>query len=185
MKRKSEALACLKRYTEDMKVLLRGHKVQALVGLRSDNGGEYTGHDFKSFCKASGIRQDFSMPYGSQDNGVAERTWGVLVDMARTMRIHAGLGMEYWAEALNTAAYLLNRSRTAALGSGETPYYKLFGKHADVSHLRVFGCRAYVHDTSKTSGKFASRAIEGIMLGYDDEGNNPKCYRVLIPSEGG
>jgi len=184
MKHKSEALACLKRFIEDMKVLLRGYKIQALVGLRSDNGGEYTGRDFKSFCKSNGIRQDFSIPYGSQDNGVAERSWGVLGDMARTIRIHAGLGMEYWGEALNTSAYILNRSRTAALGPGETPYYKLFGKHADVSHLRAFGCRVYVHDTSKTEGKFGSRAIEGIMLGYDDEGNNPKCYRVLIPSEG-
>ena len=184
MKHKSESLDCLRRYIQEMRVLLHDHKVKTLIGLRSDNGGEYTGVDFKNFCKNHGIRQDFGIPYGPQDNGVAEKSWHVLSNMARSLRIQAGLGKRFWAEALNTAAYILNRSRTSALGPGETPYYKMFGKHASVKHLRTFGCKAFVHDTSVKRGKFDDRAVEGIMIGYDDIGNNPKCYRIYIPSLG-
>src|SRR6056297_3939244 len=184
MKHKSESLDCLRRYIQEMRVLLHDHKVKTLIGLRSDNGGEYTGVDFKNFCKNHGITQDSGIPYGPQDNGVAEKSWHVLSNMARSLRIQAGLGKRFWAEALNTAAYILNRSRTSALGPGETPYYKMFGKHANMKYLRVFGCKAFVHNTSTGRGKFDDRALEGIMIGYDDIGNNPKCYRVYIPSIG-
>src|SRR6056297_2054772 len=167
-----------------MSVLHRDSKMKTLIGLRSDNGGEYTGVDFKNFCKHHGIRQDFGIPYGPQDNGVAEKSWHVLSNMARSLRIQAGLGKGFWAEALNTAAYIWNRSRNSALGPDETPYYKMFGKHASVKHFRIFGCKAFVHNTSTGRGKFDDRALEGIMIGYDDIGNNPKCYRINIPSIG-
>jgi len=74
MKCKSESLDCLRRYIQDMNVLHRDSKVKTLTGLRSDNGGENTGVDFKNFCENHGIRQHFSMPYGPQDNGVAEKS---------------------------------------------------------------------------------------------------------------
>jgi hypothetical protein len=58
----------------------------------------------------------------------------------------------------------------------------MFGKHANMKYLRVFGCKSFVHDTSSARGKFDDSALEGIMIGYDDIGNNSKCYRVYIPS---
>ncbi|EWM20469.1 retrovirus-related pol polyprotein from transposon tnt 1-94 [Nannochloropsis gaditana] len=87
MRHKSESLNCLKRYIADMKVLLRDHGVDTLIRIRSDNGGEYAGIDFKNFCKSQGIRQDLSMPYGPQDNGVAEKSWHILSNMVRSLRI--------------------------------------------------------------------------------------------------
>jgi hypothetical protein len=87
MRCKSESLDCLKRYILEMKVLLHDYKVNTLIGIRSDNGGEYTGKDFKKFCKSQGIRQDFGTPYGPHDNGVAEKTWHVLLNVARSLRI--------------------------------------------------------------------------------------------------
>ncbi|EKU21551.1 retrotransposon ty1-copia subclass, partial [Nannochloropsis gaditana CCMP526] len=123
MKQKSESPDCLKRYIMDMNVLLRDRKVKTLSGIRSDNGGEYTSINFKNFCKSRGIRQDFSMPYGPQDNAVAEKSWHALSNMARSLCMQAGLRRRFWAEALNTATYMFNRSRTSALNSGETPYY--------------------------------------------------------------
>jgi len=91
-----------------MNVLHRDSKVNTLIGLRSDNGGGYTGVGFKNFCKNHGIRQHFSMPYGPQDNGVAEKSWHILSNMARSLRIQAGLEKRFWAEALNTATYIWN-----------------------------------------------------------------------------
>ncbi|CAA0840399.1 Unknown protein [Striga hermonthica] len=41
--------------------------------LRSDNGGEYTSHEFKNYCAEHGIRHEKTVPGTPQHNGVAER----------------------------------------------------------------------------------------------------------------
>jgi len=60
----------------------------------------------------------------------------------------------------------------------------MLGRHANFKHFRTFGCKAFVHNTSVTRGKLDDRALEGIMIGYDELGNNPKCYRIYVPSIG-
>lgn len=50
----------------------------------------------------------------------------------------------FWAEALFTAAYLINRSPTKTLGD-KTPFEAWYGKKPNVNHLQVFGCSAYIH----------------------------------------
>jgi len=118
----AQSLDMLKRYIEDMKVLMRGYRLKCLTGLRSDNGGEYTGDDFKAFCKSSGIQQQFTGAHTPEENGRAERSWRSIANVARCLREQAGLPKRFWAEVCNTAAYLLNRMPTAVLG-GKTSYY--------------------------------------------------------------
>lgn len=48
-----------------------------------------------------------------------------------------------WAEAVDTANFLTNRSSTRANG-GSSLYLQLFGQVPDLSHLRIFGFLAYV-----------------------------------------
>lgn len=50
----------------------------------------------------------------------------------------------FWAEAVNTAVYLKNRSPTKSLGY-KTPLEALFGFKPAVSHLRVFDCKSFAH----------------------------------------
>uniref|UniRef100_A0A453M6S6 Integrase catalytic domain-containing protein n=1 Tax=Aegilops tauschii subsp. strangulata TaxID=200361 RepID=A0A453M6S6_AEGTS len=50
-----------------------------------------------------------SCPYTSQQNGKAERTLRTLNDSVRALIFHASMPSRFWAEALNTATYLLNR----------------------------------------------------------------------------
>ena len=56
----------------------------------------------------------------------------------------AGLGQELWAEAVDTACYLVNRSPSLAL-EDKTPQEVWTSKKPSLSHLRVFGCDAYVN----------------------------------------
>lgn len=94
------------------------------------------------------------------------------------MRLAARLGIEWWAEAVNTAVYQINRLPTRAL-DGETPYRALLGKEAKLDHLRVFGCVAYVQIPANQREKLEANAWRGIMVGYDEES---KCYRIYDPA---
>ncbi|RDX87733.1 Callose synthase 10, partial [Mucuna pruriens] len=50
--------------------------------LRIDGSGEYTSHDFHSYCDKEGIIHEFTAPY-TQHNGKAERRNRTLMNMAR------------------------------------------------------------------------------------------------------
>ena len=55
-----------------------------------------------------------------------------------------GLPDFYWAEAVATAVYIINRTPTAAIHD-MTPEERYTGRKPDISHLKIFGCIAYVH----------------------------------------
>jgi len=179
MRAKSETLTMLKRYIQDMGVLMKGKKLKELRGLRSDNGGEYTGDDFKAFCKKRGIQQSFTGPYTPEENGVAERSWRTVVATARCMREQAGLPKRFWAEAVNTAVYITNRMPTAVLG-GSTPHRALFGKDDSLDHLKPFGCLSFVQYYPHERKKMDPKAWRGYFMGYDE--TNKRCYRIYDPT---
>lgn len=181
MKSKSEVLDKFKQFVQDVSGLARGARVKELnvYGLHSDNGLEFLSRAFTGFCKEKGILQTTGGTYTPEQNGIAERSWRTVVEMARCLRIHSGLPQKFWGEAMLTAVHLINRQPTKAL-NGSTPYHALFGRHADLGHLRVWGCRAYVHEP--VSGKLDPRAWAGILVGY--EGFNRRCYRIYDPASG-
>ena len=83
----------------------------------------------------------------------------------------------YWGEAVMTAVHLLNRSPTKAL-DGKTPYEAWHGRKPAVSHLRVFGCLAFVKELNHV-GKLDDRSTPGVFIGYAE---GAKAYRVLDPT---
>nr|GEU91101.1 retrovirus-related Pol polyprotein from transposon TNT 1-94 [Tanacetum cinerariifolium] len=83
--------------------------------LRTDNGGEYTCDEFDLFYRQEGIKRQFTTPYTPQQNRVAERMNRTLLERARAMLATASLGKSFWAEAVNTACYVINRSPSTAL----------------------------------------------------------------------
>ncbi|KAE8654176.1 E3 ubiquitin protein ligase upl2, putative isoform 2 [Hibiscus syriacus] len=90
----------------------------------------------------NGIKMETTVPKTPQHNGVAERMNRTLNERARSMRIHAGLPKFLWAEAINTAAYLINRGPSVPL-DGRIPEEVWSKKEINLSHLRVFGCISY------------------------------------------
>jgi len=84
----------------------------------------------------------------------------------------------FWAEAVATAVYIMNRTPTATV-HGMTLEEKFTGKKPDVSHLRVFGCIAYVHVPDEKRSKLDPKAEKCIFIGYSSE---QKGYRCFSPS---
>nr|GFB43494.1 putative ribonuclease H-like domain-containing protein [Tanacetum cinerariifolium] len=63
-----------------------------------------------SFCRLKGIKKEFSVPRTLQQNGIAERKNRTLIEAARTLLAYSLLLIPFWAEAVNTACYVQNRT---------------------------------------------------------------------------
>lgn len=113
--------------------------------LRTDNGGEYFGREFTSFCREKGILMVPTAPYTPQQNGVSDRMNRTLMEKVRSMLCVSGAPADLWGEALYVSAYVTNRSPTISLTEAKTPYEMWFGSVPKVSNLRVFGSISYVH----------------------------------------
>ena len=53
--------------------------------------------------------------YTPEQNGVAERMNKTLMERVRSMLSGAGLGQEFWAEAMEKSCYLVNKSPSSTL----------------------------------------------------------------------
>ena len=76
---------------------------------------EYVDSDFKRYCVENGIKMMRTIPGTPQQNGVAERMNRTLNERARSMRIHSGLPKTFWADAIDTAVFLINRGPSVPL----------------------------------------------------------------------
>jgi len=123
-----------------------------LKTLRSDRGGEFTSNEFAIFCKRNRIHRELTAPYTPQQNGMAERKNGTVVEMARRMMTTTSRPKNFWAEAIATVVYVLNISLTKAV-MNQTPYEAWKCKKPWVSHLKIFGCIAYTLDNSSSRRK--------------------------------
>ncbi|XP_070025024.1 uncharacterized protein [Nicotiana sylvestris] len=160
-----------------------------LASIRSNHGTEFENAKFAEFYNENGIDHKFSAPWTHQQNRVVERKNKTLEDMARTMFLSSKLPHSFWAEAVNTACYIINRYMTRPLVE-KTLYELLKGRKPNISHLRAFECKCFAHNNEKDSlSKFDPRSDEGVFLDTDwvnamqDELNQFKRSQVwhLVP----
>ena len=143
--------------------------------IRSDNGGECSSKKFAEYCAEKGISHQFTNPYSPQQNGVSERLNRTIIEATRSMIHHAKLPLQFWAEAVNTAVYLHNRSPTVAL-KDKTSFECWFGRKPDISNLRVFGCVCYMHVPDGQRRKLDPKSSKGIFVGYPEGTKGYKLY---------
>ncbi|KAL8095322.1 hypothetical protein AgCh_036693 [Apium graveolens] len=144
-----------------------------LKTIRSDHGGEFE-KDFITFCKSRGITHEFSAPRTPQQNGVVERKNRTLQETTRTLLHESKLPRKFWAEAVHTSCYVLNRVLIRPILL-KTPYELLKKRTPNISYFRVFGSKCFILDTQNNRGKFDAKSTEGIFLGYS---TTSKAYRV-------
>ncbi|GJR62042.1 putative ribonuclease H-like domain-containing protein [Tanacetum coccineum] len=147
------------------------HKVKI---IRSDHRTEFKNHVMNELCAKKWINREFSVARTPQQNGVAERKNRTLIEAARTMLADSLLPIPFWAEAVNTACYVLNRVLVTK-PQNKTPYELLIGKPPSISFMRPFGCPLTILNTLDPLGKFDGKSDEGYLLGYS---TTSKAFRV-------
>jgi hypothetical protein len=164
LKHKSEVFEAFKIW----KAMVENETGLKIKKLRTDNGGEYEDTRFKKFCYGHGIRIERTVPGTPQHNGIAERMNRTLTERARSMRVQSGLPKHFWAETVNTAAYLINRGPSVPL-EHRLPEEVWSGKEVKLSHLRIFGCTAYVHISDQGRNKLDPKSKKCTFIGYGED----------------
>ncbi|GJT77753.1 putative ribonuclease H-like domain-containing protein [Tanacetum coccineum] len=142
--------------------------------IRCDNGTEFKNKLMNEFCAKKGIQREYSIARTPQQNGVAERKNRTLIEAARTMLADSLLPIQFWAEAVHTACYVLNRVLVTK-PQMKTPYELLMGKSPNISFMKPFGCPLTILNTMDHLSKFEGKSEEGYLLGYS---TNSKGFRV-------
>ncbi|KAH9685121.1 Integrase catalytic domain-containing protein [Citrus sinensis] len=127
------------------KILVETQTNLKVKALRTDNGLEFRNKEFGDFCERHGIMRHKIVIHTPKQNGLAERMNRTLMDKVRSpsTTIECKTPIELW-----------------------------FGRVADYSKLRIFGCVAYAH---VKQGKLEPRALRCRFLGYP---NGVKGYRL-------
>lgn len=76
---------------------------------------EYVNTEFEKYMKKNGMKHQLTIRYTPQQNGVAERENRTIVERAKSMLFDAEMKTIFWAEAVATAVYLLNRSPNSSM----------------------------------------------------------------------
>ncbi|CAI7911690.1 unnamed protein product, partial [Closterium sp. NIES-53] len=139
-----------------------------VLRLHSDRGGEFSSALLGAFCRAQGIRQTFTLPASPQQNGIAERRIGMVMDVARTSMIHAAAPHFLWPFAVQYAAHQLNLQPRVSLPE-TSPTLLWTGKVGDAS-----SCEAEIY-----AGAMAAQELGWLTYLLTDLGEQPRSPPVL------
>ena len=156
-----------------------------VIRWHTDKEGEYTSEAFKQYCLETGKRASpriLRPPNTPQKNGMSERVGRTLCSLVRCLLVDGGLPPKLWGGLMLTGAYLCNRMPHSGLDM-ETPFKWLYGKEANLSHLKIIGVRAFVY--IKDAKKLEPKSWEGMLCGLSEDEAlsyriwNPKTRRVV------
>eukprot|EP00854_Cymbomonas_tetramitiformis_P011073 gene11073-biopygen11351 len=170
LKQKSDYPEAFKMYIVEVKRRRSGMGLPEDCHMVLHTDGDSTmiaGHT-AAFCKERGIEQRHGSPYLHENQARVERSHRDVQAMARALLLASGFGVEMWPLAARHVVYILNRIFRRSL-NWTSAYYLINKKHADLSHLRIFGRLAYPFiDPSVREHKLSNRDRELRYVGHSE-----------------
>jgi len=145
-----------------------------IINFKSDNDTEYTNKTLTTYLEIFGINFIHSVPSHPHQNGRAEHLNQTLNRCTSTLLNSAKLPYKFWDSAILCAAYLYNLNSHQSINN-KIQNELFFNKSVDISHLKVFGCKALFYNNHKTN-KFDNNSKPDIFLGY---ANDSIGYKIL------
>ena len=105
--------------------------------------------------------------------------------MPRIALCENNLPKYFWAKAINTSCYILNRRFIRPILM-KTPYDLWMGRKPSISYFHTFGCKCFILNNGKENlTKFDLRSDEGILMGYliTSKGYRVHNKRTLVIEE--
>nr|GEW57267.1 hypothetical protein [Tanacetum cinerariifolium] len=133
----------------------------------------------------TGIEHQTSIARTPDQNGVVERRFRTLVEVARTMLSASQLPLFFWAEAIKTACYTQNRSIIIP-AHDKTPYHIINDRKRSIKHLHIFGCIYYITRDGEDLDKMKEKGDPCILVGYSTQSKRYRVYnkrtRMIVES---
>ena len=170
IREKNQVINKMKEFLIDWYALTNGIKIRC---MRSDNGTEFVNAGVKNLLINERIKHEVSTPYVPQQNGTIERAMRTVCESARAMLHGNNCPTHLWGEAVATAVHIMNR--IPCYDMKESPLEIVTGSKPDISHLREFGSKAFVHVRDQQRSKWQPKAKEAILVGYNA---GSKSYRL-------
>jgi len=158
MRHKNETQSLLKQFFSYVHTPFDSH----IKIFQSDNGGEFLSP--RSFFQDTSVIFQHSCVYTPQQNGVVERKHRHILQVARALKFHAHLPVQFWGECALTAIHIINRLPSSTL-SFKTRFELLYSKSPSFSYICVFGCLTYATNVHP-SHKFENHSIPSVFIGY-------------------
>ncbi|KAA0032406.1 copia-type polyprotein [Cucumis melo var. makuwa] len=98
--------------------------------------------------------------------------------MAQSMLKSKKMPKEFWAQVVECAVYLSNRSPTRSLGN-KTPQQAWTGRKPSIAHLRIFECMAYAHIPDQKCSKLDDKSEKYVFVAYDASSKGYKFYNPV------
>ncbi|CAI5956478.1 unnamed protein product [Closterium sp. NIES-65] len=119
------------------------------------------------------VTKTFTLPASPQQNGIAERRIGMVINVARTSMIHAAAPHFLWPFAVQYAVHQINLQPWVSMLE-ITPSLRWTGKVGDASAFRVWGSQAFVRDLS--ADKLSSCVVPYVFLGFPSDAPSWQFY---------
>lgn len=168
LRSKSEASDTLLRYIKRFEKQ-SGYTIAA---VHADGGSEFT-RAFEALDR-DGVETSTTTTYTPESNGLAERTHGIILSMARTVLSQAAFPEKFWHYAVRHVTECRNHVRHSVTKS--VPHITVFGTRSrELTHIRPFGCRVLYRPAVKQLSTFEPRVRDGVNLHHEGGG----LYRIL------
>jgi hypothetical protein len=133
--------------------------------IRTDNGNELAGsQEFRQTAMNHDFLVETTAPDSSSENGLGERPHRTLKEKVRCLLYTAGLGVEFWSDALLHAVWLYNRTHHTAID--KTPFEAWTGQKPCLDRLLTFGAKITARKAKSRTTALDTNSFSGIFLGY-------------------
>ena len=164
-----------------------------LEAIRTDADPVFESQEFLQGCADYKIGLSHAAPRHQEMNGLAERSWKSIRELAFSMMVHAHVGDEFYDFALDHAWKVYNCLPIKGLEKDEvpaTPYEMFFGSKPSLDKFRVLFCPIIVGIGDKRGPatddgeprpvrhrrNTPERAIRGIHVGIAQRSEGWLCY---------
>lgn len=147
--------------------------------IQSD-GESGLGQRWQDLAVTKGITFNPSPPDTPDQNGLAERSGGVITTIARKIRIQSRLPHKLWPYIVSHATRLLNRIPVQRK-EWQTPFQMVHGRKPNLSHLKIIGSLAYVLIKNTRYRPATAKLQEKAVKGWLVELEATNIHKVWIP----
>jgi hypothetical protein len=147
--------------------------------IRTDFDQKLMGGEVAKLLLQHKVKIESSPPYRQHQNGLVERQWQTLVNMARNWLKSSMLPMEYWYFAIKRACEVSNLLPVTRNDKITTPYELVYNKKVDYRSLIPVFSIAYIRqhqEDGQDKNKWSSKSLKCILVGKCNKSDSLLFY---------